>query len=146
LGGVPALYTALYDDLVEVASGDARNTVGKFLCGQYVDFAGVASSDARNTVGNFLCDQLQDAIVRLRRFDKPEAVLRLLALFKTKDEVPAGEFEGNAQPSSNNVLREARKGTVYVPTDAAMGLVLRHGLKQPPTLKDLCLLCAPVQM
>lgn len=145
LGGVPALYTALHDDLVGLASGDARGTVGNVLCGQRIDLAGVASSDARFTVGNFLYDQLQHAIVRLRRFDKPEAVLRLLALFKTKDEVPAGEFEGNALPSPNNVLREARKGAVYVPADAAMGLVLRHGLKQPPTLKDLCLLCAPVQ-
>lgn len=72
-------------------------------------------------------------------------MLRLLALFKTNDEVPAGEFEGIALPTPNKVLREARKGAVYVPADAAMGLVLRHGLVQPPTLEALCFLCAPAQ-
>ena len=122
LGGVPALYTALRDAV-----------------------RAAAPEDVRSTVAEFLNDQLMDAIVRLRKSDKPAALLPILAQFKAGAiEVPAEALGGTALPSPYKVLREAQKGAVYVPADAAMALVLRHGWTLPPTLEALRSICAPV--
>ena len=120
LGGVPVLYIALRDALV-----------------------GAAPADVRAVAGEFLRDQLADAIARLRRLDKHASVVPLLAQFRTVGEVPAEQLEGVTLPSCNKVLREERRGAVIVPADAAMALVLRHGLLRPPGLEALCALCAP---
>ena len=122
LGGVPALYTALHDEVRSAAPGGARSQVASFL--SY---------------------QLMGAIARLRKCDKPAALLPILDLFRAgAAEVPAELLEGAALPSPNKVLCEAEGGAVYVPADAAMALVLRHGWARPPTLEVLLSLCTPV--
>jgi hypothetical protein len=121
LGGVPALYTALHDE-VRAATPEG----------------------ARRAVAGFLSDLLSGAIARLRKCEKPAALLPILAQFRAgAAEVPAEALEGAALPSPNKVLREAQSGAVYVPADAAMALVLRHGWARPPTLEALCSLCTP---
>ena len=122
LGGVPALYTALHDEV-----------------------KAAAPEGVRSAVAGFLSDQLMGAIVRLRKCEKPAALLPILAQFRAgAAEVPADVLvEGAALPSPNKVLREAQSGAVYVPADAAMALVLRHGWARPPTMEALCSLCTP---
>ena len=122
LSGVPALYTALHDEVKAAAPGGARSQVASFL--SY---------------------QIMGAIARLRKCDKPTALLPILDQFRAgAAEVPAELLEGGSLPSPNKVLREAEGGAVYVPADAAMALVLRHGWARPPTLEVLLPLCTPV--
>jgi len=123
LGGVPALYEALHDRLRRAAPGRAPAIAADFARGL-----------------------LLDAIDRMRAANLHPSMEPVLALLRSADEVPAALLKGVVLPSPNKVLREARRGvdaTVFVPADAAMAMVLRHGLEAPPEISELQALCAP---
>lgn len=132
LGGVPALYSRLAEALAEAKP--------KGLV--VVDEPGAACT----VVTNFVRGQLLRAINRLWTLDPKSPLRDIFALFKGMDEVPAKMLRGIAMPSPNKVLREVNKGvetTVYVPADAAMALLLRHGFESPPSIDVLRTLCTP---
>lgn len=115
LGGVPALYTALQDNLKSVAPGDGRKVVGAFLLAQ-----------------------VQDAITRCLELRPHPSLLPILARFREVNEVPAVDLKDVVLPTPNKVLRKARSGAVHVPADAAIALVLRHSLMVlPGSLEEL---------
>jgi hypothetical protein len=123
LGGVPALYEALHGRLRRAAPGRA---------------AAVAADFARGLI--------LDAIDRLRAANLHPSMEPVLALLRSADEAPAAMLKGVVLPSPNKVLREVRRGvdaTVFVPADAAMAMVLRHGLDAPPEISALRAMCAP---
>jgi hypothetical protein len=123
LGGVPALYAGLQDCLSAAAE----------------------PKDVRAVVAKFVRGVLLGAISRLLKSKPSPALQAKLALFQTAEEVPAQDLADIQLPFPYKVLREVRRGEeaiVFVPADAAMALVLRHGFEAPPSIEALCALCA----
>jgi hypothetical protein len=123
LGGVPAHYIALHDTLRRAAPEDTEGLVELYLD-----------------------EQLRDAISRLNELKPHPSLLPVLDDFRSVDEVAESRLREVVSPSPNKVLRKVAarggKATVFVPTDSAMALVLRHRFEEAPSLGELRALCA----
>ena len=123
LGGVPAHYEALCDLLQP-------------------------REEFRRAAESYLLSELRSAITRRGAMIVAYPYMaKILHEFKAVDEVPEVLLTSKliASPSPNKVLRAAANSAgaaVFVPADAAMALVLRHGFETPPTLAELQVICA----
>ena len=123
LGGVPAHYNALHDTLRRAAPEDTESLVERYLD-----------------------EQLRGAISRLNELKPHPSLVPVLDDFRLVDEVAESRLKEVVSPSPNKVLRKVAaqggKATVFVPTDSAMALVLRHRFEVVPSLRELRALCA----
>ena len=125
LGGVPVHYTALREVLQQQPRADFRRAVERYLR-----------------------EQLRGAISRYRAvtIDDPN-LIPILRNFETADEISEELLASERVKclSADEVLRAvvtSESETVFVPSDNAVALVLRHGFEKAPSIATLQALCA----
>ena len=122
LGGIPADYEELWrNSMIDLQAGrDAKEVIGTHLCAAI--YASVKLVRDSKKKGNDM-----EEIIKL--FDKEKMWILGMTLTDKKLD----------RPSPDKVFREVKRDGVFVliPASNAIGIVLRHGLSEEPSLNDL---------
>ena len=122
LGGIPSRYDQL-DQICEMqikTDQDAREVIGRFLCSEIYGAMDIVMNSEMRT---------NDMSEIIKLFDKENNCILKKTLNQRKLE----------RPSPDKVFREVKKNgvSVLIPASNAIGIVLKHGIEEEPSLSEL---------